>query len=67
MKKEPIRKLNLVRETLVPLNGKELEGVNGGESVSVSRDGYSVSVSRSNSQSWRISFSDYGVSFSGGR
>jgi hypothetical protein len=64
--KKKSRKLNLVTETLVPLQAQDLGEVNGGESVSVSHSGYSVSASRSQSHSWRVSFSDYGVSFSGG-
>ncbi|MBX3159755.1 MAG: class I lanthipeptide [Deltaproteobacteria bacterium] len=72
MKKE-IRKLNLVRETLAPLQQDELAAVHGGESYSVSYSGYSVSVSRSvgysvsvNTKSIGRSVSHASVSFSGG-
>jgi hypothetical protein len=66
MKKEPLRKLNLVRETLAPLQTQDLEQVQGGaesQSVGASRSQvhrsvqisqYSVSVGRSQSVSVSI-------------
>lgn len=56
MKKAQSRKLNLVRETIAPLNNEQLEDVNGGaRSVS-------ISVSRGNSRS--VSFSGWGIGIS---
>jgi hypothetical protein len=73
MKKDSIRKLNLVRETLAPLQQDELAAVHGGESYSLSYSGYSVSVSRSIGIGYSVgpksigrSVGNASVSFSGG-
>jgi hypothetical protein len=67
MKKQGNRKLNLVRETVAPMNKEELADVNGGahsvgvsvsqgRSYSISSSGWSVGVSYSDGGSISVSF-----------
>jgi len=72
MKKELSRKLVLVRETVVPLQGDQLAGVNGGESYSFGNRSFSYndrSLSAGQSQgvglSLRFTGKDYSIGFSG--
>ena len=66
MKDNKSRKLNLVRETLAPMDREKLAEVNGGadsiglsysggQSYGISYSGFSIGISRGNSQSVGIS------------